>query len=121
MSLPIIFGIGVLGGVGTIARFALDGRVAARLGRRFPYGTLAVNVFGSLLLGVLVGVGVSANTYRLAGTGLIGAFTTFSTLALESHRLAEEGERSLATLNVVISLLLGIAAVWAGRAIGATL
>lgn len=121
MSLPVVLGVGALGGVGAIARFALDGALSARVGREFPYGTLLVNLVGSLALGVLVGAAVSHNAYRLVGTGLIGAFTTFSTWILESHRLVEDGEGRLGTVNLIVSLLLGVVAAWAGRKIGVEL
>ena len=117
----VAVGIGLLGGVGAILRFVLDGAVAGRLGRELPYGTLAVNLLGSFVLGVIVGAALSQDAYRLVGTGLIGAFTTFSTWVLESHRLGEDGELRLGGLNFVISLLLGLAAAWAGRHLGAAL
>jgi CrcB protein len=121
MSPLVILVIGVVGGFGAILRFALDGTVAARLGREFPYGTLTVNLLGSLVLGVLVGAAVRGDAYDIAGTGLVGAFTTFSTWALESHRLGEDGQLRLGALNFVVSLILGVAAAWAGRHLGATL
>lgn len=118
MTLAVLVGIGLVGGLGAVARFALDGAVAARLGRGFPYGTLAVNVLGSFVLGALVGAVVSQDEYRLAGTGLIGGFTTFSTWALETHRLGEDGEGRLGVVNLAVSLLLGVAVAWAGRQLG---
>ncbi len=118
MSLGVIMGVGLAGGLGAVARFALDGAVAERLGRVFPYGTLLVNVVGAFILGLLVGVVLGQTTYRLLGLGLIGGFTTFSTWVFESHRLGEEGEARLAILNVVISALVGIGAAWAGRQVG---
>lgn len=121
MSPPVVLAIGVLGGVGAIARFLLDGTVAGRLGRAFPYGTLSVNLLGSFILGAFVGAALSADAYRLVGTGLIGAFTTFSTWTLESHRLGEDGQLSVGALNFVVSLILGVLAAWAGRHLGATL
>jgi fluoride exporter len=121
MTLPLVIGIGLLGGAGAIARFLLDGRVSARAGREFPYGTLAVNVLGSFLLGVFVGAALSSDTYRLLGTGLIGAFTTFSTWTLESHRLGEDGRLRVGSLNFAVSLLLGVTAAWIGRHLGAAL
>jgi CrcB protein len=121
MSLLVVLGVGVLGGVGSIFRFMLDATVTARLGRSFPYGTLVVNVLGSLLLGVFVGAAVSTDAYRIAGIGLIGAFTTFSTWAFESHRLAEDGRLRLGAVNFVVSLVLGVAAAWAGRGLGMAL
>jgi fluoride exporter len=68
-----------------------------------------------------VGVALDRDAYRLVGTGLIGAFTTFSTWALESQRLGEDGELGLAALNFVGSLLVGLGAAWAGRRLGAAL
>jgi CrcB protein len=121
MSVLTVVAVGVLGGLGALARFALDGQVSGRVGRAFPYGTLAVNVLGSVLLGFLVGLAVSANTYRLEGTGFIGAFTTFSTWTFESHRLGEDRRLNAGLANFVVSLALGILAAWAGRHLGATL
>jgi CrcB protein len=121
VSVLVVLGVGVLGGAGAIARFLLDGAIAGRLGRAFPYGTLTVNVLGSFVLGVLVGVALSGDAYRLAGTGLIGAFTTFSTWALESHRLGEDGRLRPAALNFAVSLVLGVGAAWAGRQLGMAL
>jgi len=121
MSAIVVLGIGLVGGVGAIARFFLDGAVAARLGREFPYGTMAVNLSGAFALGVLVGAALDQDAYRLAGTGLLGAFTTFSTWTLESHRLGEDGELDLGAANFAVSLVLGVAAAWAGRHLGATL
>jgi CrcB protein len=121
MSVLMVVGVGLLGGLGALGRFALDGQVAGRLGREFPYGTLAVNVLGSFLLGFLVGFGVSSNAYRLEGTGLIGAFTTFSTWTFESHRLGEDGRLHVGLANFAVSLALGILTAWAGRQLGATL
>jgi CrcB protein len=121
VSAPVLLAVGGLGGVGAIARFLLDGAVAGRLGRAFPYGTLAVNLSGAFLLGVLAGAVVDADSYRILGTGLLGAFTTFSTWVLESHRLGEDGRLRLGLLNLGVSLLLGVTAVWAGRLLGGSL
>jgi len=121
VSLVTAVGIGLVGGVGAIARFVLDGVVAGRLGRAFPYGTLAVNLGGALALGVLVGAAVDEDANRLVGTGLIGAFTTFSTWALESHRLGEDGQLRLGIANFAISLVAGVTVAWAGRHLGAWL
>lgn len=121
MSVAVLLAIGVLGGIGAISRFLLDGVIAGRLGRDFPYGTLAVNLLGSFLLGGLVGAALDGDPYRLAGTGLVGAFTTFSTWALESHRLGEDGQLRLGVANFAVSLALGVAAAWAGRHLGAAL
>jgi len=121
VSVAVLAAVGALGGIGAIARFLLDGAVAGRLGRGFPYGTLVVNLTGSFALGVLVGAAVDGDAYRLAATGLLGAFTTFSTWALESHRLGEDGRLHVGSLNFAISLALGVAVAWAGRELGAAL
>jgi len=121
MSLPLVVGIGLVGGAGAIARFLLDGAVTTRFGRDFPLGTLVVNLSGAFALGVLVGAALSEDTHRLLGTGLVGAFTTFSTWALESHRLGEDGRLRLGALNFVVSLLAGVVLAWLGRELGASL
>ena len=121
MTLPLLIGVGVLGGLGALARFRLDGRVSQRAGREFPYGTFVVNMLGAFVLGLLVGLVLDSADYTLAGTGLIGGFTTFSTWALESHRLGEDGRLRVAALNLAASLLAGVMAAWAGRALGAAL
>lgn len=121
MSALVLLGVGLLGGLGAIARFLLDGAVAARLGRSFPFGTLAVNLSGAFVLGVLVGAIVGEDAFRLAGTGFLGAFTTFSTWALESHRLGEDGQRALGQVNFAASLILGVLAAWTGEELGAGL
>jgi CrcB protein len=116
----LVLGVGLLGGVGAIGRFLLDGSVAGRLGREFPYGTLAVNLSGAFLLGAL-GAALGGDAFRLLGTGLVGAYTTFSTWALESHRLGEDGELASGVANFAVSLVLGVTAAWAGRHVGAAL
>jgi fluoride exporter len=121
VTLGLLAGIGAAGGLGAVARFVVDDSVSARSAADFPFGTLVVNLTGALLLGVLVGAAVDSDAYRLAGTGLIGAYTTFSTWAFESHRLAEDGELPLAVLNFAVSLVLGVACVWLGRKLGAAL
>jgi CrcB protein len=115
VSLGVLAGIGLAGGVGAIARLLLDGSVSDAVGRAFPWGTLAVNVSGALALGVLVGAGVGGDALRLAGTGFLGGYTTFSTWMLETHRLAEDGRWRGAVANVAVSLGAGLLAVWAGR------
>ena len=121
MTLAVVLGIGAVGGLGAIARFLVDSTVAARAGRDFPFGTLVVNLSGALLLGVVVGATLSSTGYRLVGTGFLGAYTTFSTWALESHRLGEDGELRLSGVNFLVSLVLGVATAWLGRKIGAAL
>jgi CrcB protein len=117
----VLCGIGLLGGLGAVARVALDRAVAARVGRGFPWGTLTVNLSGAFALGLLAGATADANATRLAATGLLGAFTTFSTWAFESHRLGDDGRMRLGAANFAVSLLLGVGAAWLGRHLGAAL
>jgi CrcB protein len=112
-------GVAVLGGAGAIARFVLDGAIGSRLASGFPLGTLAVNVTGALLLGLLAGLAVTGTTLVLAGTATLGSYTTFSTWMLESQRLAEDADGGGAWLNIALSLAAGIGAAALGHAIGA--
>jgi len=121
MSVLTIVGVGLLGGIGALGRLLLDGLVSARSAGTFPAGTLTVNLIGSLLLGILVGAGPGEDVLRLAATGLIGSFTTFSTWMLETQRLAEEGDGRIAAANVAVSLALGIGVAWIGIQLGEAL
>jgi CrcB protein len=114
-------GVGVVGAAGALSRFFLDGAVSRRVGRSFPYGTLAVNATGSFALGVLVGASLGEDAYRLTGTGFVGAYTTFSTWMFESYRLTEDGEAVSALLNITASLAIGITVALLGRHVGASL
>ena len=115
--------IGVGGFVGAIARFWLSGRVQDLSGSiGFPYGTLVVNLAGCFLLGVLSYLvdarGLfSPEARSLLIVGLLGAFTTFSTFSSESLNFLMSGETLRAMINVSSSVLLGILAVWVGRAL----
>lgn len=114
-------GIGLLGGVGALLRFTLDGVVAERLGAGFPYGTFAVNLSGAFVLGLLAGVALSGDELLLWGTALIGSYTTFSTWMFETHRLGEGSQRAALWLNIALSLLVGVGAAALGRALGGVL
>ena len=82
----MLAGIALLGGLGAVARLLLDGAVSAHAGRAFPWGTLAVNLSGAFALGAVTGAALGDDATRLLGTGLLGAYTTFSTWMLEAHR-----------------------------------
>jgi CrcB protein len=107
--------VGVLGGLAAIGRFLVDRVLSLRLGAPLALATLLVNLSGALVLGVLVGAGVTGDAYLLTGTAIVGSYTTFSTWMLETHELAGNGQRVLAVANVLLSLLLGIGAVALGR------
>jgi CrcB protein len=114
-------GVALLGGVGALARFTFDAVVSERAGGGFPVGTLAVNLSGALLLGLLAGVSLVGDGLLLAGTALLGSYTTFSTWVFESHRLGEDGDVRLLWLNLALSLLAGVAAAELGRLLGGLL
>ena len=113
--------VAVLGGLGALARFGVDGTVSQRAGGGFPAGTLAVNLSGAFLLGLLAGLDVAGDGLLLAGTALLGSYTTFSTWMLEAHRLGEEDRARLLWLNIALSLAAGVAIAALGRAIGTAL
>ena len=121
MSAVVWLSVGILGGVGALLRFRLDGAVQWRAGGEFPFGTLVVNLLGSLCLGLLTGLAITGDALLLAGTALLGSFTTFSTWMLETERLAEDGEGRLALGNLVLSCVGGLGAALLGWAIGGAL
>jgi CrcB protein len=121
VSAALWLAVAAVGGLGASARFLLDRAVAARAGRAFPFGTLAINTSGSFLLGLLIGLAVSGDALLIAGTATIGSYTTFSTWMLETQQLAEKGQLRAAGANVVISIVIGVGAAALGRAIGAHL
>ena len=111
-------GVAVLGGLGAVARFLLDGLIDARIARELPYGTFVVNITGAFLLGLITGLALTGDALILAGTATLGSYTTFSTWMLESGRLAEDREFGGAVLNVIGSLGVGLGAIALGRWIG---
>ncbi|MGH3292578.1 MAG: fluoride efflux transporter CrcB [Trebonia sp.] len=121
MSVGLWVAVTLIGGVGSVLRFYVDGIVTSAIGRDFPYGTLAVNLSGAMILGLLTGLALSGDTSLLAGTAAVGSYTTFSTWILESQRLAEERQYRKVVLNIVVSLVLGVVAAELGRLIGAHL
>lgn len=121
MSAGLIAAVGLLGGAGAVARLLLDGAISERVAVAFPVGTLAVNLIGSLILGIVIGAGIGADGARLVATGLLGSFTTFSTWIYESHRLAEDGEAGVAFANLAISLIAGVGLASFGIVIGGAL
>jgi fluoride exporter len=118
VSWLVWIGVAFLGGCGALARFGLTLVIADRLHPHLPVGTLAVNVSGAFLLGLLAGASVDGDARLLFGAGLLGAYTTFSTWMIETQRIGEAGRRRIAVANVVLSIALGLAAVALGRWIG---
>jgi fluoride exporter len=118
--------IGVAGFAGAVSRYVVEGWVSSRSQGAFPWGTFVVNVSGCFVLGfvftLLTERFLPHPTLRSALTiGFVGAYTTFSTFAFETMRLGEDGAVLLATINVAASVTAGIAAVFAGVAVGRAL
>ncbi len=119
MSVLAWIAVALLGGVGAIGRFLLDGFVGSRSSSSFPLGTFAVNISGAFLLGLITGLALSGDALVLVGTATLGSYTTFSTWMLETQRLPEEGELGPALANTLISLIVGLGAIALGRTLGA--
>ena len=118
MIVAVWTGVALIGGVGAVLRFLVDRAVSKRVARPFPFGTLVVNLSGALLLGFFAGLVLSPHVALLAGTAFVGSYTTFSTWMLETQRLVEERQVWPAVANIVVSLVLGLAAAWLGLSIG---
>ncbi len=109
------------GGVGAGLRYLVDVLVVGPRPGRFPAGILVVNVTGSFALGLLTGLGagiIGDDVAWIAGVGLLGGYTTFSTVSLESVLLIESAEARRGWLNAIGTLVLGVAAAAAGLAVG---
>ena len=110
--------------VGTPARFFISGVVARRFGETFPWGTLVVNVSGCLIMGVVAafarrhGLDPQSATWLLLATGFLGSYTTVSSFALQTRALVRDGEHQPAVGYILLSLVLCLAAVMSGFALG---
>ena len=117
-----VLAVALAGAIGALARWG----IGAWFGQRFPsfpWGTMVINVSGSFILGVMFAVLVERNIgstmMRVAlMTGLMGAYTTFSTFSLETFRLFEDGATGSAIANIGFSVVLGLAGVWLGVTVG---
>jgi CrcB protein len=109
--------------VGAPARYLTDRAVQGRHESVMPWGTLSVNVTGSMILGALTGAGSAASpaVVALIGTGFCGALTTYSTFSFETWRLIEEESYGAAAANVLVSVMASLAAVYVGYAAMAAL
>lgn len=106
------------GGIGAVFRFIIDRRIIARTGGPYPWGTFTVNLSGATILGTLSGLALPSHLLLVAGTGVIGSYTTFSTWMFETNRLGEERQRGLAATNIAASVAIGLAAAAFGQLIG---
>ncbi len=118
-----VLAIAAGGAVGALMRFWASQWVYALLGRGFPYGTLFVNVVGSLLMGFLYTllidrIAIAPEWRGAILIGLLGAFTTFSTFSMETLNLIGFGEHFKALLNIVVSVVLCLGAAWLGLKLG---
>ena len=114
--------VGLAGAVGAVARYLVDGAVQDRTSGPFPFGTLAINVIGSVVLGLVValvarGIVVS-DVDAVVGVGFCGGFTTWSTATWETVRLAEEGAGGVAVRYLATSLVACLVAGGVGLALG---
>jgi fluoride exporter len=121
-----IVAIAVAGSLGALARYGLDGFVSRRLPTAFPWGTFAVNITGAFVLGFLMTLMTEQLTtapWLRSGLtiGLLGAYTTFSTLSYETYRLLEDGALGLAAANMLGSAAAGLFAVYLGVVAGRAL
>jgi CrcB protein len=121
MSFAAWFAMLAGGAVGAPSRYLLDSYIQTNIEGEFPWGTIAVNAIGSLLLGILTGLalehGLNPTAKVVLGTGLCGAFTTFSTFSFETVRLAEEGATNAALRNVAANVVLGTVLAGVGLAV----
>ncbi len=125
MTPTIAIGLVVAGGIAAPTRYVLDGVVQDRTAGAFPWGTFAVNVTGSFMLGLITGAALYhafPSTPKIwLGTGFCGAYTTFSTFTFETIRLLEEGAVADAFRNAVATLVVGTLAAGLGLAVAAAL
>jgi CrcB protein len=117
--------VAIGGAAGSLLRYWCSGAVAQAFGETFPFGTLTVNVLGSMLIGTIaVVIGpdgrllIAPEIRQLILIGLFGGFTTFSSFSLQTLALIQDGEWLYAGLNVVLSVVLCLAGVWLGWMLG---
>ena len=122
------FWVAAGGALGTVARFWFSGLVARHFGETFPWGTLLVNVSGSLAIGFFAAIADPEGRLWMSPTfrqffmaGICGGYTTFSSFSLQTLNLLREGEWLYAGANAVLSVVLCLIAVWLGHLLGMTL
>ncbi|MGD9488268.1 MAG: fluoride efflux transporter CrcB [Calditrichaceae bacterium] len=113
----IIIGFG--GFIGAVLRYELSGWTYRLMGSRLPYGTLAVNVIGSFILGFFLVLAegrfaISPQIRNFVAVGILGAFTTFSTFSFETMALLQQNLFKQALLNILLNVILALTAVWMG-------
>lgn len=120
MTVLELLGLAVFGGLGAGARYLLDGAVMKGRQEAFPLGILIVNTLGSFLLGVVVALGgvIGATWVMILGAGMLGGFTTFSTVSVDSVVLARLDRRDWAWVNLLGTLVCGVAGAALGLVVG---
>ncbi|MBG6226726.1 CrcB protein [Arthrobacter sp. CAN_A2] len=123
MSVVTLLALAAAGGAGAALRFVLDGTIRSRLRTSLPVSTMVINISGSLLLGILVGVVESCHDmqplFTIVGVGFLGGYTTFSTASLETVRLIQTRKTRQALISGLGTLVLAVTAAAAGIGIGA--
>lgn len=115
--------VAVGGALGTLMRYGLSSGIDNIFGKGFPCGTLAVNIFGSLLMGLLYvslaeRTGENSIWHTVLSVGLLGAFTTFSTFSLDTLKLFESGQQLVAIMNIIFNVTLCVIGCWLGMTAG---
>ena len=122
--MTLVLAIALAGALGTLTRFWIGGWVQERAGTAFPWGTLLINIAGSIVLAFVFrfaeGTVVRPEVRAMIGVGFCGAFTTFSTFSYETARLLENGQWNRAALYVAASVLLALVGTFAGFQLAAT-
>ena len=121
MSAGAWIAVAALGGAAAVARFAADALITARARGPFPLGVLAINLAGTLVVGIAAGAALGGEAMTILAGGVTGSFTTFSGWMLDTNRLAEEGLDRIARLNLGLSPVVGFVAVALGHGLGASL
>ena len=117
-----VIAIVIGGALGSLCRYFMSMNIYLLLGKSFPYGTLAVNILGSIIMGsvyILVMEKITISEELRAGitVGFLGSFTTFSAFSIETMNLIESGEITKAGLNIILSVILCIVGCWLGMSI----
>lgn len=125
MNALTILLLGLAGGLGAGTRFVVDGLVRSKLRTALPVGTIAINITGSFLLGLVAGAVIvhaaPVELQAIAGTGFLGGYTTFSTASFETVRLIQSRRTGLALLNGIGTAIAAVGAAAAGLALSASL
>ena len=111
------------GGIGSVFRYMMSGWVYAAFGSNFPYGTLAVNVLGSFVIGFFLTLAedrflITSDMRIFVAIGIVGGFTTFSTFSYETFKLFKNGSFLIGGINIAVSLTFALFALWIGSIMG---